>query len=252
MSSKILIVDDERMLVETIEYNLQKAGFETVVAFDGESALAQSRAHNPALVVLDLMLPKISGWEVCRALRQDPDYRISAPILMLTARGEESDKVIGLELGADDYLVKPFGMRELVARVRALLRRSESVPAEPGGIMQVGPVHLDVARHEVKLLNGHVTAGVHATAGGHAAAEDGGREVKLSLKEFELLRVLLSQNGKAVARETLLESVWGSDFYGDERTLDVHIRWLREKLETNPSQPQHILTVRGVGYKFKA
>jgi DNA-binding response OmpR family regulator len=252
MSSKILIVDDERMLVETIEYNLQKAGFETVVAFDGESALAQSRAHNPALVVLDLMLPKISGWEVCRALRQDPDYRISAPILMLTARGEESDKVIGLELGADDYLVKPFGMRELVARVRALLRRSETVPAEPGGIMQVGPVHLDVARHEVKLLNGHATAGVHAAAGGHVAAEDGGREVKLSLKEFELLRVLLSQNGKAVARETLLESVWGSDFYGDERTLDVHIRWLREKLETNPSQPQHILTVRGVGYKFKA
>jgi DNA-binding response OmpR family regulator len=240
MSQKILIVDDERMLVETIEYNLQKAGFETATAFDGESALAQSRAHNPQLVVLDLMLPKISGWEVCRALRQDPDYRISAPILMLTARGEESDKVIGLELGADDYLVKPFGMRELVARVRALLRRSETAPiSDLGAAMHVGPVHLDVARHEVRLNNNGKTE------------ENGGREVKLSLKEFELLRVLMSQNGKAVARENLLESVWGSDFYGDERTLDVHIRWLREKLEMNPSQPQHILTVRGVGYKFK-
>ena len=244
MTSKILIVDDERMLVETIEFNLQKAGFETVVAFDGESALAQARTHGPDLVVLDLMLPKISGWEVCRALRQDPDYRLSGPILMLTARGEESDKVIGLELGADDYMVKPFGMRELVARVRALLRRTESTLAEEGNVaLKVGPVLLDSSRHEVRVFGKESEPNIQNG--------EGGREVKLSLKEFELLRALMSQNGKAVARENLLESVWGSDFYGDERTLDVHIRWLREKLEENPSQPQHILTVRGVGYKFK-
>jgi DNA-binding response OmpR family regulator len=237
MKSKVLIVDDERMLVETIDYNLQKAGFSTAFAYDGESALAQSRAEKPELIVLDVMLPKISGWEVCRALRSDPEFRTGAPILMLTARGEESDKVIGLELGADDYLVKPFSMRELVARVRALLRRSNTgATAEiDGETLRGGNVSMDIARHEVRIENNG----------------DGPREVKLSLKEFELLRVLLTQAGKAVPREMLLERVWGDDFFGDERTLDVHIRWLREKLEATPSQPEHILTVRGVGYKFK-
>lgn len=235
MEPKILIVDDERLLVEAIAYNLNKAGFDTLTAFDGESALAQAKSHSPQLVILDLMLPKISGWEVCRALRQDPDYRLAAPILMLTARGEEADKVVGLEMGADDYMVKPFGMRELVARVRALLRRAAGdAPPSDDSLLQVGSVSLDVARHEVRVAkNGH----------------DG--EVKLSLKEFELLRALLTNSGKAVPREVLLERVWGDDFYGDERTLDVHIRWLREKIEINPSQPRHILTVRGVGYKFK-
>ena len=235
----VLIVDDERMLVETISYNLQKAGFETIAAFDGESALQQVREHKPDLIVLDVMLPKISGWEVCRALRQDPDLQTSAPVLMLTARGEESDKVIGLELGADDYLVKPFGMRELVARVRALLRRAapqENPPEGQSPTLRAGFIEMDLARHEVRLRN----------------QENGAvSEVKLSLKEFDLLRVLLQSAGKTVARETLLERVWGEDFFGDERTLDVHIRWLREKLEPLPSQPQHILTVRGVGYKFK-
>ncbi len=235
MNAPILIVDDERMLVETIEYNLQKAGFATVTAFDGETALAQAKAHQPQLVVLDLMLPKISGWEVCRALREDPEFRLSSPILMLTARGEESDKVVGLEMGADDYLVKPFGMRELIARVRALLRRSATEEIDDKQLLRGGPLSLDIARHEVRLKE--------------EASDE--REVKLSLKEFELLRALMTQQGKAVARETLLENVWGSDFFGDERTLDVHIRWLREKLEATPSQPQHILTVRGVGYKFK-
>ncbi len=235
----VLIVDDERMLVETISYNLQKAGFDTIAAFDGESALKQVREHKPDLIVLDVMLPKISGWEVCRALRHDPELQTSAPVLMLTARGEESDKVIGLELGADDYLVKPFGMRELVARVRALLRRAapqENPPEGQSQTLRAGFIEMDMARHEVRLRN-----------------EESGAisEVKLSLKEFDLLRVLLSSAGKTVARETLLERVWGEDFYGDERTLDVHIRWLREKLEPLPSQPQHILTVRGVGYKFK-
>ena len=237
MKSKVLIVDDEQMLVETIGYNLEKAGFEIVTAFDGEAALSQAQQHRPDLIILDVMLPKASGWEVCRALRQDGVYQTAAPILMLTARGEESDKVIGLELGADDYLVKPFSMRELVARVKALLRRA--APAEraqeSAETLRGGNIELDIARHEVRVL----------------ADDAPPREVKLSLKEFELLRALMSNAGKAVPRETLLERVWGDDFFGDERTLDVHIRWLREKLEAAPSQPEHVLTVRGVGYKFK-
>lgn len=236
MSNTILVVDDERLLVEAISYNLEKAGYEILAAFDGESALAQVRERKPDLIVLDLMLPKISGWEVCRALRQDPEYKMSGPILMLTARGEEADKVLGLELGADDYLVKPFGMGELVARVRALLRRSSAEPSpDETGTLNAGNITLDIARHEVRL---------------QPAGEDA-REVQLSIKEFQLLKTLMSQIGKAVPRETLLERVWGDDFFGDERTLDVHIRWLREKLEANPSQPKYILTVRGVGYKFK-
>lgn len=236
---KVLVVDDERMLVETISYNLEKAGFEIVSAFDGETALKQVREEKPDLIVLDVMLPKISGWEVCRALRQDSESRTQAPVLMLTARGEESDKVIGLELGADDYLVKPFGMRELVARVRALLRRSssnEKTEENEAQTLRAAHIEMDLARHEVRVLS--EKSGVIG-------------EVRLSLKEFDLLRVLLQNAGKTVARETLLERVWGEDFYGDERTLDVHIRWLREKLENTPSQPEHILTVRGVGYKFK-
>ena len=236
MSATILVVDDERMLAETISFNLEKEGFTVVVAHDGEAALQQSKAHAPDLVVLDLMLPKVSGWEVCRALRQSAEYKLDAPILMLTARGEEADKVLGLELGADDYLVKPFGMRELVARVRALLRRAAKAPAAGGEVLRAARVEMDVARHEVRVTekNGAI------------------REVNLSLKEFELLRVLLGQAGHAVPREVLLERVWGDDFYGDERTLDVHVRWLREKLEEQPSQPEFLTTVRGIGYKFKA
>lgn len=223
------------MLVETVEYNLQKAGYETACAFDGESALQKFSEFEPQLIVLDLMLPRLSGWEVCRSIRQNPENR--AAIMMLTARGEESDKVIGLELGADDYLVKPFSMRELVARAKALLRRSGSTPSlreSPDEALKAGPISLDIARHEVLSSR-------------NGSAE----EIKLSLKEFELLRVLMAQKGKAVPREVLLERVWGDDFFGDERTLDVHIRWLREKIEQNPSQPEYIQTVRGVGYKFK-
>ena len=236
MSATILVVDDERMLAETISFNLEKEGFTVVVAHDGETALARAREHQPDLVILDLMLPKISGWEVCRALRASGEDKLDAPILMLTARGEEADKVLGLELGADDYLVKPFGMRELVARVRALLRRAAKAPATGGEILKSARVEMDVARHEVRVT----------TPKGET------REVNLSLKEFELLRVLLGQAGHAVPREVLLERVWGDDFYGDERTLDVHIRWLREKLEESPSQPEFLLTVRGVGYKIKS
>ncbi len=238
MSAKILIVDDERILAETIAYNLQKEGYEVFPVFDGEEALEQARIHQPQLVILDLMLPKISGWEVCRTLRQSGEYSLNAPILMLTARGEESDKVIGLELGADDYLVKPFGMRELIARVRSLLRRTqpERGSADAEKVLTAGAVRLNTTRHEVYL----------------GQENESLREIKLSLKEFELLRVLLERKGQAVPRAVLLEKVWGEDFFGDERTLDVHVRWLREKIEINPSQPEHILTVRGVGYKFKS
>ena len=233
--TKVLIVDDEPILVETIEYNLRKAGYETITATDGETALVRVREEHPDLIVLDLMLPKISGWEVCHALRRDASYSSRAtPILMLTARSEESDKERGLEMGADDYLVKPFGMRELVARVRALLRRAGSTADADDSVLHVGNVILDAGRYEVRL---------------QSDGED--REIKLSLKEFELLKVLMSHPGKAMPRETLLERVWGDNFFGDERTLDVHIRWLREKIEPSPSQPQHILTVRGIGYKFK-
>jgi DNA-binding response OmpR family regulator len=236
MNPKVLIVDDERTLAETIEYNLQKAGFETVCAYDGEEALKIYKKENPQIVVLDLMLPHLSGWEVCRNLRQQ---KVSSPmILMLTARGEESDKVIGLEMGADDYMVKPFGMRELVARVQALSRRLVEIDDEQihsDETITIGTISLNLEKHEVHLRSGKKQ-----------------QEIKFSHKEFELLRVLMSRPGKAFAREVLLEQVWGDDFYGDQRTLDVHIRWLREKLETDPSNPEHILTVRGVGYKIKA
>lgn len=235
MSETILIVDDERILADTIAFNLRKEGFEVVVTHDGESALTLAKSLQPRLVILDLMLPKVSGWEVCRALRQSPEYQLDVPILMLTARGEESDKVLGLEMGADDYLVKPFGMRELVARVRALLRRQSKPAASEEQVLRAGRVEMDVAKHEVRVKT----------------PEGDEREVNLSLKEFELLRVLLGSAGHAVPREILLERVWGDDFYGDERTLDVHIRWLREKLEQNPSQPEFLQTVRGVGYKFR-
>jgi DNA-binding response OmpR family regulator len=234
MNLKVLIVDDERTLAETIEYNLQKAGFETVCAHDGEAALKIYKKENPQIVVLDLMLPRLSGWEVCRSLRQQSARQPA--ILMLTARGEESDKVIGLEMGADDYMIKPFGMRELVARVKVLSRRfaEEEEQISDEEMLIVGPISLDVEQHEVYLTHGKNR-----------------KEVKLSHKEFDLLRVLMSRPGKAFARDTLMEQVWGDDFYGDQRTLDVHIRWLREKLESDPSNPEHILTVRGVGYKIK-
>ncbi|MEO6907715.1 MAG: response regulator transcription factor, partial [Abditibacteriaceae bacterium] len=175
-------------------------------------------------------------WEVCRELRQ---HRENPPmILMLTARGEESDKVIGLEMGADDYMVKPFGMRELVARVKALSRRLTEKDVDqtlPEGVIAIAAISLDPEKHEVYLSNGKKK-----------------QEVKLSHKEFELLRVLMSRPGRTFAREVLLEQVWGDDFSGEQRTLDVHIRWLREKLENDPSDPEHILTVRGVGYKIRA
>lgn len=223
---KILIVDDEPAIVELVTYNLQQAGFTTVTAYDGAEALAKAEREKPDLVILDIMLPKVDGFEVCRSLRA----RGNTPILMLTARREEIDRVLGLELGADDYLTKPFSPRELVARVRAILRRAESNMQQKDEIIAVDDVVINPASHVVTVK---------------------GKPVDLTLKEYQLLHLLAANRGRVFTREALLERLWEGDYYGDTRTIDVHIRHLREKIEENPSNPRYILTVRGVGYKFR-
>jgi len=224
---RILVVEDEPSLAETIRYNLEREGYLVGVAEDGRVALERFRAQIPALVILDLMLPEISGLDVCRALRSDSDV----PIIIVTAKDSESDKVAGLELGADDYVTKPFSMRELVSRVRANLRRVDaSVPVlGPDEVLVGGPVRLDVARHEVLVRDG---------------------SVPLPPKEFELLETFLRRKGRLLTRDFLIEEVWGPDYFGDTRTLDVHVKRLRRKLEGDPHHPEHLLTVRGLGYKF--
>jgi len=221
--ARVLVVDDEERLAKTIAYNLRAEGHEVVVAHDGESALEVFRTEPPDLVVLDLMLPRRSGVEVCRLVREES----SVPILMLTAKAGESDKVTGLELGADDYVTKPFGMRELMARVKALLRRADVRAAQ---VIRLGDLVLDLDRHEVRLREA---------------------VVPLPPKEFDLLTLLARNAGRAVRRETLLRQVWGDDFFGDRHTLDVHIRWLREKVEEDASQPKRVTTVRGGGYRLE-
>ncbi|MBI5284713.1 MAG: response regulator transcription factor [Chloroflexi bacterium] len=222
----VLVVEDEPSLASTLSYNLRKNGFNVVSAADGLAGLQEARRARPDVVVLDLMLPKMDGLEVCRRIRADSDV----PILMLTAKSEELDKVVGLEVGADDYLTKPFGMRELMARVRALLRRSgaRGATGEAGQIV-IGDVELDARGRAV-----------------HRA----GRAIALKPKEFDLLFFLARNPGQVFTREQLLEHVWGYEFFGGSRTVDVHVRWLREKLETEPGHPEHLLTVRGVGYKL--
>jgi two-component system, OmpR family, response regulator RegX3 len=223
---RILLVEDEAALAESISYNLLREGFVVVTAGDGELALHRFRTDRPHLVILDLMLPKLSGLDVCRAIRRESPV----PILMLTAKDSEADKVAGLELGADDYVTKPFSMRELVSRVRAHLRRAEMAePREQDGVLSGGPVSLDRERHDVKVW---------------------GQPVPFTPKEFELLETLLERKGRLLTRQFLIEEVWGSDYFGDTKTLDVHIKRLRQKLERDPHQPRHLLTVRGLGYKF--
>jgi two-component system, OmpR family, response regulator RegX3 len=223
---RILLVEDEAALAESISYNLLREGFVVVTAGDGELALHRFRTDRPHLVILDLMLPKLSGLDVCRAIRRESPV----PILMLTAKDSEADKVAGLELGADDYVTKPFSMRELVSRVRAHLRRAGMAqPREQDGVLSGGPVSLDRERHDVKVW---------------------GQPVPFTPKEFELLETLLVRKGRLLTRQFLIEEVWGSDYFGDTKTLDVHIKRLRQKLERDPHQPRHLLTVRGLGYKF--
>jgi len=224
--SVVLIVEDEESYRDALEYMLSKEGFDVLVAADGEEGLAQFDRHGADLVLLDLMMPGLSGNEVCRRLRQ----RSAVPIIMVTARDAEIDKVVGLELGADDYVTKPFSHRELAARIRAVLRRGQDVELLPD-VIEDGGVRMDVERHEVSV---------------------GGRPVKLALKEFELLEMLLRNSGRVMTRGQLIDRVWGSDYVGDTKTLDVHIKRLRGKLEEDPARPKLLLTVRGLGYKFDA
>ncbi len=222
----VLVVEDEPTLASTLSYNLRKNGFNVVSEADGLAGLQAARRDTPDVIVLDLMLPKMDGLEVCRRIRAESNV----PILMLTAKSEEMDKVVGLEIGADDYLTKPFSMRELMARVKALLRRAAARAEDDGAAKIVaGQLELD-ARGRVVLR--------------------AGQEVLLKPKEFDLLFFLAKHAGQVFTRVQVLEQVWGYDFFGGSRTVDVHIRWLREKLEDNPGRPTHILTVRGVGYKF--
>lgn len=226
---KILIVDDENSIRELVKYNLTKEGFQIDEAEEGNKALELIAKNSPNLIVLDLMLPGIDGLEICRKLRQN-EKTAQIPIIMLTARAEEVDKIVGLEMGADDYLTKPFSPRELVARVKALLRRAKPViNKKEDNIIRDGLV-ISPERFEVKLND---------------------RNIDLTPKEFQLLVQLAIGPGKVFTREFLLENIWGYDYLGDTRTVDVHIRHLRQKLEVDPSQPEFIETIRGIGYKFK-
>jgi two-component system response regulator RegX3 len=224
---RILIVEDEPGLAESVRYALETEGFEVDVADSGVTGLELARRVNPDLVLLDLMLPGMSGLDVCRLIRSSSDV----PIIMLTAKDSEADKVSGLELGADDYMTKPFSMRELVARVRAHLRRASKTGmlAESNEVLRGGPVELDIDAHVTRV---------------------DGEEIELRPKEFELLESLMRRKNRLAARHTLIDEVWGPSYFGDTKTLDVHIKRLREKLERDSSKPRHIVTVRGLGYKF--
>jgi DNA-binding response OmpR family regulator len=221
----VLVVEDEPTLVATLRYNLEREGHKVLTATEGEAGLSQARSQHPDLIILDLMLPGMSGLELCRIIRREA----TTPILMLTARADEMDKVVGLELGADDYVTKPFSMRELMARVGALLRRAELAPAAEREALVVGDIEVDLRRRQVYRS---------------------GAEVALKPKEYELLVFLVRNRGRAFTREQLLDQVWGYDFAGDTRTVDVHVSWLRQKVEMEPSKPTRLITVRGVGYRF--
>ena len=228
----VLVVEDEASFVEALTIGLRREGFDVVVATDGAEALDVFEATRPDLVLLDVMLPKISGIDVCRELRK----KTKIPIIMVTAKGAEIDTVVGLEVGADDYVTKPYRLRELVARMRAVLRRADMRPEgdEAGtfapGLVQVGDVALDPDEHRVEV---------------------GDQEVALPLKEFELLHLLLVNAGRVLPRETLIDRVWGSDYVGDTKTLDVHVKRLRSKIENDPARPTKIVTIRGLGYKYE-
>jgi two-component system response regulator RegX3 len=237
--TRVLIVEDEESFADPLAYLLRKEGFETSVAGTGAAALDDFERHGADIVLLDLMLPGMSGTDVCKALRQ----RSSVPVIMVTARDAEIDKVVGLELGADDYVTKPYSARELIARVRAVLRRGQDGDADgpvSGGadrqVLEAGPIRMDVDRHVVTVGNGD----------GPSA------EVSLPLKEFDLLEYLMRNVGRVLTRGQLIDRVWGADYVGDTKTLDVHVKRLRAKLEPEPSAPRHLVTVRGLGYKLDA
>lgn len=230
MGKKILVVDDEKPIVDLINFNLKKEGYEVIEAYDGEEAYNKAINEKPDVILLDVMLPKMDGFTVCRKLRE----KISTPIIMITAKEEEVDKVLGLELGADDYMTKPFGIRELMARVKANLRRSDievlGDTGAPEEEFNLGSLSINFTRYQVKKNNS---------------------EIELTLREFELLKFLANSAGQVFSREALLEKVWGYEYYGDMRTVDVTVRRLREKIEDNAAEPTYIMTKRGVGYYFK-
>jgi len=231
MAEKILIVEDELTLQETIAYNLKREGYLVETSIDGVEAIAKVKDIEPDLILLDIMLPGMDGFEVCRIIRKE----VSVPILMLTARDDEIDRVVGLEVGADDYLTKPFSMRELIARIKALLRRVRMINEMSNDkithrLYSFDRLEIDETRHEAKLDN---------TA------------LDLKPKEYDLLLFLAQHKGQVLSRELILEKVWGWDYFGDSRTVDVHIRWLREKIENDPSHPEYIITVRSAGYRFE-
>jgi two-component system response regulator RegX3 len=225
--TRVLVVEDEESISDPLSYLLRQEGFEVAVAASGPDGLAEFDRGGADIVLLDLMLPGLSGTEVCRTLRA----RSNVPVIMLTARDSEIDKVVGLELGADDYVTKPFSSRELVARVRAVLRRRGEVEDVTTAALEAGPVRMDVERHVVTV---------------------GGQPVSLPLKEFELLELLLRNAGRVLTRGQLIDRVWGADYVGDTKTLDVHVKRLRAKVEPDPANPRYLVTVRGLGYKLEA
>ena len=230
MTNTVLIVDDEKAIVDILKFNLEKADYQTLVAYDGREGLQLAREKDPDLILLDVMLPHMDGFEVCRTLRAEGR---NVPIIMITAREEETDKVFGLELGADDYITKPFSMRELLARVKTNIRRmvSSSLPPAPGSgdLIEIGEIVIDLARHEVFR---------------------GGRALDLTQREYELIKFLAAAPGKVWTRQELMSEVWQYDYYGDLRAVDVAVRRLREKLEEDPANPAYVITKRGVGYYF--
>lgn len=224
--TRVLVVEDERNLREPLVYLLQKEGYDVLEAEDGNSAVEIFNSHGADLILLDLMLPGLSGNEVCRVIRVDSQV----PIIMLTAKDTEIDKVVGLEIGADDYVTKPYSTRELLARMKAVLRRGAEPQVNDSGVLRAGPVVMDLDRHTVSV---------------------NGEKIQMPLKEFELLELLLENVNRVLTRGQIIDRVWGSNYFGDTKTLDVHVKRVRSKIEDDPSRPRHLLTVRGLGYKFE-
>lgn len=223
----VLVVEDEPNLREPLVYLLEKEGYEVIEAEDGNQAVETFKRHNPDLILLDLMLPGISGNEVCRIIRQESQV----PIIMITAKDTEIDKVVGLEIGADDYVTKPYSTRELLARMKAVLRRGSESPVLDTGLLKAGPVVMDLDRHTVSV---------------------NGESIQMPLKEFELLELLIENVNRVLTRGQIIDRVWGSNYFGDTKTLDVHVKRVRSKIEEDPSRPRHLVTVRGLGYKFES
>jgi two-component system response regulator RegX3 len=223
----VLVVEDEPNLREPLVYLLQKEGYEVIEAEDGNQAVSTFQKKKPDLILLDLMLPGMSGNEVCRTIRQESQV----PIIMITAKDTEIDKVVGLEIGADDYVTKPYSSRELLARMKAVLRRGSEVPVADSGLLKAGPVIMDLDRHTVSV---------------------NGEPIQMPLKEFELLELLIENVNRVLTRGQIIDRVWGSNYFGDTKTLDVHVKRVRSKIEEDPSRPRHLITVRGLGYKFEA